>query len=233
MSSSLLEASGFFLATLGWGMLAITLFNSYWRVSTVSGNVITTSTLFENLWQSCATDSTGVYNCWEFQSLLELPAYLQASRALMITALVLGFLGILCAMLGLQCTKVAEGNPNVKAKMAVLGGCMFILAGICGMVTISWYAFNITRDFFNPLFAGTKYEIGPALYLGWSASLLVIIGGSCLFSSCRKQLSQDKSYTYPYKASKNAMSAPAASVPRPRIESNASSGGKYGKNAYV
>lgn len=71
--SALLETLGFFLGTLGWGMLAVTLFNSYWRVSTVSGNVITTSTLFENLWQSCATDSTGVYNCWEFQSLLELP----------------------------------------------------------------------------------------------------------------------------------------------------------------
>ncbi|XP_062994000.1 claudin-15 [Elgaria multicarinata webbii] len=231
--SVLLETVGFFMATIGWGMLAVTLFNSYWRVSSVSGNVITTSTIFENLWQSCATDSTGVFNCWEFQSLLELPAYLQASRALMISALVLGFLGIVSSMLGLQCTKVADDNPNVKAKMAILGGCMFVLAGVCGMVTISWYAFNITRDFFNPLFVGTKYEIGPALYLGWSASLLVMIGGGCLFTSCRAQSSQDKSYMYPYKASKSAVSAPAAAVPRPRIDSNASSGGKYGKNAYV
>ncbi|XP_061444161.1 claudin-15 isoform X2 [Rhineura floridana] len=190
--SMLLETVGFFLATIGWGMLAVTLFNSYWRVSSVSGNVITTSTIFENLWQSCATDSTGVYNCWEFQSLLELPAYLQVSRALMISALVLGCLGVLCGMLGLQCTKVAEENPNVKAKMAAVGGCMFILAGICGMVTVSWYASNITRDFFNPLFVGTKYEIGPALYLGWSASLLVIIGGGCLFTSCRAHSSPDK-----------------------------------------
>uniref|UniRef100_A0A8D2IPI6 Claudin n=1 Tax=Varanus komodoensis TaxID=61221 RepID=A0A8D2IPI6_VARKO len=71
--SALVETVGFFLATAGWAMLAVTLFNSYWRVSSVSGNVITTSTIFENLWQSCATDSTGVYNCWEFQSLLELP----------------------------------------------------------------------------------------------------------------------------------------------------------------
>ncbi|ETE69594.1 Claudin-15 [Ophiophagus hannah] len=139
--SLLLETVGFFLSTVGWALLAVTLFNSYWRVSSVSGNVITTSTIFENLWQSCATDSTGVYNCWEFQSLLELPAvldasqgyilasvhidilcpanmldckphypqpmgiwtaYLQASRALMITALVLGFLAIVTSMLGLQ-----------------------------------------------------------------------------------------------------------------------------------
>ncbi|XP_053116266.1 claudin-15 [Hemicordylus capensis] len=232
--SLLLETVGFFLATIGWGMLAVTLFNSYWRVSTVSGNVITTSTIFENLWQSCATDSTGVYNCWEFQSLLELPGYLQASRALMISALVLGFLGILCGMLGLQCTKVAEENPNVKAKMAVVAGCLFVLAGICGMVTLSWYASNITRDFFNPLFVGTKYEIGPALYLGWSASLLVIIGGGCLFSSCKTHSSlQDTGYPFPYKTPKGATSAPATSPPRPRIDSNASSVGKYGKNAYV
>ncbi|KAJ6652358.1 hypothetical protein lerEdw1_011588 [Lerista edwardsae] len=231
--SALLETLGFFLATIGWGMLAVTLFNSYWRVSTVSGNVITTSTLFENLWQSCATDSTGVYNCWEFQSLLELPGYLQASRALMITALVLGFLGILSGMLGLQCTKVAEENPNVKAKMAILAGCLFVLAGICAMVTVSWYAFNITRDFFNPLFVGTKYEIGPALYLGWSASLLVIMGGAFMFSMCKTRSPRERSYTYPYQPPKSGMSAPVSSPPRARKDSNTSSVGKYGKNAYV
>ncbi|KAM3821832.1 claudin-15 [Vipera latastei] len=231
--SLLLETVGFFLSTVGWALLAVTLFNSYWRVSSVSGNVITTSTIFENLWQSCATDSTGVYNCWEFQSLLELPAYLQASRALMITALVLGFLAIVSSMVGLKCTKVGENNPNAKAKLAVIGGSLFILAGLCGMVTVSWYAFNITRDFFNPLFVGTKYEIGPALYLGWSASLLVMIGGCFLFSSCRTNPSQDNSYTYPYKAPKGGMPVPSTSVSRPRRESNASSNGQYGKNAYV
>uniref|UniRef100_A0A8D0HMJ1 Claudin n=1 Tax=Sphenodon punctatus TaxID=8508 RepID=A0A8D0HMJ1_SPHPU len=229
--SILVETAGFFLGTIGWGLLGVTLPNSYWRVSTVEGNVITTSTLFENLWQSCATDSTGVYNCREFPSMLALSGYLQACRALMIAALVLGFLGILCGMVGIQCTKVAEDNPEAKGKMASAGGCMFILAGLCGMVALSWYAFNITRDFFDPLFPGTKYEIGPALYLGWSASLLSILGGGCLFGSCRIHSSKEKSYSYRYKPSKSALSAAAA--PRPRVDSNASSTGKYGKNAYV
>ncbi|CAM5140104.1 unnamed protein product, partial [Natator depressus] len=66
------EAGGFFLGSFGWALLGVTLPNSYWRVSTVEGNVITTSTLFENLWQSCATDSTGVYNCRDFPSMLGL-----------------------------------------------------------------------------------------------------------------------------------------------------------------
>lgn len=29
-----------------------------------------------------------------------------------------------------------------------------------------------------------RYELGPALYLGWSASLLAILGGFCLGSGC-------------------------------------------------
>lgn len=66
------ETFGFFLAAAGLLMLGVTLPHSYWRVSTVHGSVITTNTIFENLWHSCATDSMGVYNCWEFPSMLAL-----------------------------------------------------------------------------------------------------------------------------------------------------------------
>lgn len=66
------ETFGFFMAAVGLLMLGVTLPNSYWRVSTVHGNVITTNTIFENLWYSCATDSLGVHNCWEFPSMLAL-----------------------------------------------------------------------------------------------------------------------------------------------------------------
>ncbi|XP_037743481.1 claudin-15 isoform X1 [Chelonia mydas] len=218
------EAGGFFLGSFGWALLGVTLPNSYWRVSTVEGNVITTSTLFENLWQSCATDSTGVYNCRDFPSMLGLTGYLQACRALMITALLFGFLAIVCSVVGMKCTKVANGNPAAKGKMAATGGCMFILGGLCGMVALSWYAFNITRDFFDPLFPGTKYEIGPALYVGWSGSLLAIVGGGCLLGSCCTPSSQDKSFHY---------ALPKAGPSRLRRGSDASTGGQYGKNAYV
>lgn len=66
------ETFGFFMAAVGLLMLGVTLPNGYWRVSTVHGNVITTNTVFENLWYSCATDSLGVHNCWEFPSMLAL-----------------------------------------------------------------------------------------------------------------------------------------------------------------
>ncbi|EMP23895.1 Claudin-19 [Chelonia mydas] len=45
----------------------------------------------------------------------------------MITALLFGFLAIVCSVVGMKCTKVANGNPAAKGKMAATGGCMFIL----------------------------------------------------------------------------------------------------------
>ncbi|KAE8620561.1 hypothetical protein XENTR_v10010328 [Xenopus tropicalis] len=232
--SVILETIGFFFGVIGSTMLGITLFNANWRVSSVDGNVITTSTLFENLWMSCATDSTGVYNCREFPSLLALSGYLQASRALMITSLVFGFFSCLLGMIGLQCTKVAEDNPVVKGKLATAAGAISIFGGLCAGIAVSWYAFNITKDFFNPLYPGTKYEIGPALYLGWSGALLDIVGGAILCCSYKTQVSAAKNkYTYNYRAPMTVSSAKAApQATLPRYESS-NSICKYGKNAYV
>ncbi|XP_029803302.1 claudin-15 isoform X4 [Suricata suricatta] len=173
------EIFGFFMAALGLLMLGVTLPHSYWRVSTVHGSVITTNTIFENLWFSCATDSLGVYSCREFPSLLA-------------------------------------------------------LSGFCGMVAISWYAFNITQEFFDPLYPGTKYELGPALYLGWSASLLAILGGVCLASTCCRTPDADPAPRLPYEASAVRSPSLAARLhPAVSEEEGDSSFGKYGKNAYV
>lgn len=68
-----LQVVALFFGFLGCLSVVVSLYNNYWRVSTTEGSVITTSTIFENLWMSCADDSSGVYNCWNFQSLLALP----------------------------------------------------------------------------------------------------------------------------------------------------------------
>lgn len=68
----IVEVVALLLGFLSWVMVGVTIPNRYWKTSTVDGNVITTSTLYENLWMSCATDSTGVHNCYEFPSLLAL-----------------------------------------------------------------------------------------------------------------------------------------------------------------
>ncbi|XP_012584415.1 PREDICTED: claudin-15 [Condylura cristata] len=236
--SMAVETFGYFMAALGLLMLGVTLPHSYWRVSTVHGSVITTNTIFENLWYSCATDSLGVYNCREFPSMLALSGYIQACRALMITAILLGFLGLLLGILGLRCTNIGSKVLFRKAKVAAAAGALHIVAGLCGMVAISWYASNITKDFFDPLYPGTKYELGSSLYLGWSASLLAILGGSCLCFNCCCGEDEDPaaaaSSWVPYKAAIKPTSNLTVQLTQPAaLDEGDSSFGKYGKNAYV
>uniref|UniRef100_M3YWV0 Claudin n=2 Tax=Mustela putorius furo TaxID=9669 RepID=M3YWV0_MUSPF len=229
------ETFGFFMGALGLLMLGVTLSHSSWRVSTVHGSVITTNTIFENLWFSCATDSMGVSNCREFPSLLALSGYIQACRALMITAIFLGFLGLFLGIVGLRCVNIGSMELSRKAKLAATAGALHILAGLCGMVAISWYAFNITQEFFDPLYPGTKYELGPALYLGWSASLLAILGGFCLGSGCCRAPDADQAprTRLPYKASVMRSPVLTGGLRPAASDEGDSTFGKYGKNAYV
>ncbi|KAL4659911.1 claudin-15-like isoform X1 [Arapaima gigas] len=54
-------------------LVGVSLEDPFWRVSSDDGNVIRTSTIYENLWRSCASDSSGVFNCRDFPSLFALP----------------------------------------------------------------------------------------------------------------------------------------------------------------
>ncbi|KAG7267596.1 hypothetical protein CRUP_011427 [Coryphaenoides rupestris] len=160
---SLFALPGFalFLGFLGWLMVGIALPNRNWKVSSVDGNVITTSTIYENLWMSCATDSTGVHNCRDFPSLLALNGYIQASRALMIAAIVFGTFGLVAALAGIKCTKVGGENYALKGRIAAIGGVFFLLQGLCTMIAISWYAANITQQFFDEQYVYRPNSRGP------------------------------------------------------------------------
>ncbi|TMS14273.1 Claudin-10 [Larimichthys crocea] len=101
----MIEIVALFLGFAGWILIFISLEDQYWKESTTEGSVITTSTIYENLWMSCASDSTGIYNCRDFPSLFALPGYIQASRALMIASIVFGTFGIVATLVGMKCFK--------------------------------------------------------------------------------------------------------------------------------
>ncbi|XP_041724126.2 claudin-15-like [Coregonus clupeaformis] len=219
----ILEVVSLLLGFIGWLMVGIAIPNRYWKVSTDDGNVITTSTIYENLWMSCATDSTGVHNCREFPSLLALNGYIQASRALMIAAMVFGSIGLLATLVGVQCSKAAGEDMVLKGRIAGVGGVLFFLQGLCTMISVSWYAFNITQDFFDPFYPGIKYEIGEGLYIGWCSALLAIIGGSCLTCACKLGTSEKQPYAYQPRGIVSSGVAPSRSQ----------AATSYGQNAYV
>ncbi|CAM4515358.1 hypothetical protein PO909_024551 [Leuciscus waleckii] len=218
-----IEAVALFLGFVSWVMVGITIPNRYWKVSSLDGTVITTSTLYENLWMSCATDSTGVHNCREFPSLLALSGYIQASRALMIAAVVCGSFAVVATLIGMQCSKAGGENYLLKGRLAGTGGVLFLLQGLCTMVSVSWYAANITQEFFNPLYPGQKYEIGEALYIGWASGVLSICGGACLMFSCK--LGSNEKTGYPYQPTRETVYSTSTS----RREAQST----YGRNAYV
>ncbi|XP_038574894.1 claudin 15-like a [Micropterus salmoides] len=180
------EVTGFVMCIISWLVNGATLSNDYWKISTVSGSVIISVRQFENLWHSCAENSGGIAECRDFESLLSLPAHIQACRALMIICLLLGLGSMIVSLLGLKCIKIGSATDQSKAKIAFTGGILSILAGLCCMIAISWYAYRVVQDFNNPFFGGVKFELGTGLFLGWAGASLSILGGACLCTACKR-----------------------------------------------
>ncbi|XP_067851691.1 claudin-15-like isoform X1 [Heptranchias perlo] len=183
------------LAFLGLVLASVSMMSNEWRISSTSTTLITASWIYDGLWKTCAANAMWVVQCTYYLSLLSLHPYIQACRALMIISILLGVFATLMALFGLKCTNLGNTNETVKGKIALSGGLVFILAGLCAIVPISWYAYNVTMEFYNPTFGGTKYELGSALYIGWAGSALLILGGAFLCCSCKRN-AQQSGYKY-------------------------------------
>uniref|UniRef100_A0AAQ4RBP2 Claudin n=2 Tax=Gasterosteus aculeatus TaxID=69293 RepID=A0AAQ4RBP2_GASAC len=240
-SSMFQEIFAFILSTLGWVLVSSTLPTDYWKVSSLDGTVITTATYWSNLWKTCVTDSTGVSNCKDFASMLALDGYIQACRGLMIAAICLGFFGSISALVGMKCTKIG-GNDKNKARIACFAGGNFILSGLCSLSACSLYAHRITTEFFDPMYIAQKYELGAALFIGWSGSVLCILGGSMLCCSITASFPKSQSqvnYIYNGAVSHSHISsyprgqAKSANQRPPPDYSSSSRTQHFDKNAYV
>ncbi|XP_056149187.1 claudin 15-like a [Lampris incognitus] len=184
--STAVEATGFFLCIASWLVTGAALANDYWKISTVSGGVIISTREYENLWHSCAENSAGIAECRDFESLLALPGHIQASRALMIMSLLLGLACLIVSLLGLKCIRIGSATQQTKAKIAVAGGILAILSGICTLIAVSWYAQRVVQDFYNPMLGGMKFELGTGLFMGWGAASLSVLGGTLLCCACQR-----------------------------------------------
>ena len=86
------------------------------------------------------------------------------------------------AVAGAKCTHcLGDGDPGAKPRLAKLAGALFAVAGLLFALPVCWTAYAVVRDFYDPdVAAPLKRELGPALYLGWGASLLLLVGGGLL-----------------------------------------------------
>ncbi|KAJ7422197.1 Claudin-19 [Willisornis vidua] len=209
MASSSLEICSLLLALAGFTTSLVTTMSNRWKILDTATELVTADWVSEGLWMDCAATALGSVECKKFLYMLSADTHIQACRALMITSILLGFLATVISLLGLKCTNIGLSDEDGKMKFAVTGGFLFILGGLCSMVAVSWYAAMVTAQFFDPLYAGTKYELGEALYLGWTGSILYILGGILLTCSCKGKEKEN------YRPNKYAYSAgQAASQPR-------------------
>ncbi|XP_045714562.1 claudin-19 isoform X1 [Phyllostomus hastatus] len=139
MANSGLQLLGYFLAMGGWvGIIASTALPQ-WKQSSYAGDAIITAVgLYEGLWMSCASQSTGQVQCKLYDSLLALEGHIQSARALMVVAVLLGFVAMVLSVVGMKCTRVGDSNPIAKSRIAISGGALFLLAGTSLARLCSW-----------------------------------------------------------------------------------------------
>ncbi|KAI4578693.1 claudin-14 isoform X1 [Ovis aries] len=202
MASTAVQLLGFLLCFLGLvGTLITTILPHWRRTAHVGTNILTAVSYLKGLWMECVWHSTGIYQCQVYRSLLALPRDLQAARALMVVSCLLSGAACASAVVGMQCTRCAKGTA-AKTACAALGGALFLLAGLLCLVAVSWTTHDVVQNFYNPLLpSGMKFEIGQALYLGFIASALSLIGGTLLCLACQEEA--------PTRAPPRAAAAPA------------------------
>ncbi|XP_035521783.1 claudin-4-like [Morone saxatilis] len=209
MVSAGFQMLGAALGIVGWIGAIVVCALPMWKVTAFIGsNIVTSQTSWEGIWMSCVVQSTGQMQCKVYDSMLALSSDLQAARALTIVSIVVGVMAILLSVAGGKCTNCVEDPPS-KIKVGIASGVMFIVAGVLCLIPVCWTANTIIQDFYNPLLVSAqKRELGAALYIGWGAAALMLIGGGILCCNCPPK---DKgSYTAKYKAARSDASAPVS-----------------------
>ncbi|CAN9509982.1 unnamed protein product [Ophioblennius macclurei] len=183
MASTGLQVLGLVLAVMGWVCGSLVCAAPLWRVSAfVGGELVIAQVLWEGLWMNCLSQTTGHIQCKTYDSTLALPKSAQAARGLTVLSLLLCLFALMLGVSGAKCTHcMGAGKQADKARLARVAGVLFVVAGLAYLVPICWTAYAIIRDFYDPKVAAPlKRELGPALYLGWGSSVMILIGGVLL-----------------------------------------------------
>ncbi|KAM6932422.1 claudin a [Lycodopsis pacificus] len=185
MVSAGFQILGTALCIIGWIGAIVVCALPMWKVTAFIGNnIVTAQTTWEGIWMTCVVQSTGQMQCKVYDSMLNLSSDLQAARALIIIAIMLGVVAILLSLAGGKCTNCVEDEAS-KAKIGIASGVLFILTGIMCLIPVCWTANTVVRDFYNPMLGSSqKMELGAALFIGWGASAILILGGALLCANC-------------------------------------------------
>ncbi|KAG3270711.1 claudin 18, transcript variant X2 [Ictidomys tridecemlineatus] len=206
MSVTACQGLGFVVSMIGFaGMIAATCMDQ-WSTQDLYNNPVTAVFNYQGLWRSCVRESSGFTECRGYFTLLGLPAMLQAVRALMIVGIVLGVIGLLVSIFALKCIRIGNMEDSAKAKMTLTSGIVFIISGVCAIIGVSVFANMLVTNFWMSSASmygtmggmvqtvQTRYTFGAALFVGWVAGGLTLIGGVMMCIACRGLTPDDTNY---------------------------------------
>ncbi|XP_026063063.1 claudin-18-like [Carassius auratus] len=207
MSATALQTTGFVSGAIGTvGVLAATVMD-VWCTEDQQEHRPTYSHHYKSLWKDCEVSQTGLPECQPLNSYLSYSRILQAIRALMIVAILVGVIAVFIGFFCLKCLNMRSMDLFTKGKLVLSAGILFIIAGIFDISGSSVYADQIVPSFMmqyptqynqkqgekggvhcgNGMGTGTgmggldsfasRYTFGPALYVAWVGGALLILGG--------------------------------------------------------
>ncbi|XP_031165598.1 claudin-11a [Sander lucioperca] len=183
MANSCLQLSGFLISCLGWLGIVIATATNDWVLMCKYG--LNTCKKMDELgakgpWADCVI-STGLYHCVSLTQILDLPAYIQTTRALMITGSILGLPAVGMILMSMPCINLGNEPQGSKNKRTILGGVLILIVATCGMVSTVWF----------PIGAHAEHGLmsfGFSLYTGWVGTIFTLLGG-CILTCCSSESS--------------------------------------------
>ncbi|XP_034015603.1 claudin-11a [Thalassophryne amazonica] len=210
MVNSCLQLSGFVFSCLGWVGIVIATSTNDWVTMCKYG--LNTCKKMDELggkgpWAECVL-STGLYHCVSLTQILELPAYIQTTRALMITGSILGLPAVGFLLMSMPCISLGGESQGSRSTFSILGGVLMLIVAVCGLVSTIWFPIGAHHEH-------GLMSFGFSLYTGWAGAIFSLLGGSIL-TCCSSQFSSSSSRSYQdnnrfYYSKQSVSSPPAAS----------------------
>lgn len=184
--AALLELSAVLvMGSANLGSLAANLMSDW---LTLSSELLPAETFQLGLWGTCVVQDQGVLECRPYNGVLGVPPDIQLTRALMCVTLATGLLGLLLAVPGMTLVNSCERHldPNrCKRMLRVAGGTVSLLAGVLQLAPVSHVTRLAVQHYFDPSVPEVlpRWEFGNALFCGWTAGALYLLGGGLLLTS--------------------------------------------------
>lgn len=136
MARRQLEVVSISLVRLSWLVTIICCALPFWRGTKVSEEII----IWEGLWDMCEAQGLEILQCVKY-SHITLPRDIQVSRVLVVTCIILTWLGLVLDRYRGDSTCVS--NPSTREKMTVVTSVLFLGLGVLLLVSVSWVTHNV------------------------------------------------------------------------------------------